>query len=196
MRAVLKMDLGKKRKEDERNEFKELVREYMKFKPTERSQEISINDFDCFSEDNNYCYDGITPSYKAYYEKKEPFTIDKYQELQFDDAYYDVLDGVFKTRYIVSEYYDYMQAATVKQKASMEFTYKMLNAFLHKADKDLRKFLRKPDNSRKMLTNQAKEFYENAKKYCRLVAELRKIYFVTVEAEDCIRRLCLEERLE
>jgi acyl carrier protein phosphodiesterase len=42
MRAVLKMDIDKKRKEYEGEEFNELAREYMKLKLTERFQEITI----------------------------------------------------------------------------------------------------------------------------------------------------------
>jgi hypothetical protein len=125
----------------------------MKMKLTERSQKISVFDFDYFSEDNDYCYDGITPSYKFFYEKSsKKLTLEKYQKHLLKNASYARLDGVFRKVYIVTDFTDYLPTLTIRQKAYMKFTRNMLNAFLHEADEALRNFLRKPDNPRKILT--------------------------------------------
>jgi hypothetical protein len=104
MRAVLKIDMEKKQKEYEREEFLELAREYLKLKLTERSQNISVFDFDYFSENNDYCYDGITPSYKYYYEKSgKKLTFETYKKHLIMYASYNLLNRVFvKLNYMLN----------------------------------------------------------------------------------------------
>jgi hypothetical protein len=174
MRAVLKMDMEKKRKEYEREEFQELAREYMKLKLTERSEIISVFGFYYFSENNDYCYDGITQSYKYYYEKSgKKLTFETYKKHMVMYASYNLQNRVFiKMDFMLGIIQQasalLLSPEEIRKKAYMKFTYSMLLAFLQENEETLRKFLRKPDKPRKRLTNYATEYFNTAKKYWRL----------------------------